>query len=64
MWTKEYEESFKFLNKKVIDEPILSLQNFDKVFEVDYDASHVGIGDVLSQAGRPIALFSEKLNEV
>jgi hypothetical protein len=64
MWTNEVEEIFKFLKKEVIEAPILALPNFDKVFEVDCDASHVGIGVVLRQEGRPIAFFSENLNEV
>jgi hypothetical protein len=64
MWTNEAEESFKFLKKKVTETPILALLDFDKVFEVDCEASHIGIGVVLIQEGRPIAFFSEKLNEV
>jgi hypothetical protein len=51
------------LKKKVIENNILALPNFNKVFQVDCDVSGSTIGVVLSQEGKPIALFSEKLNE-
>jgi hypothetical protein len=61
-WTTVARESFEYLKIKVIGQPIFSLPYFNKAFQVDCDESGTTIGAVLSQEGRLISFFSEKLN--
>jgi hypothetical protein len=62
-WKTTSMKSFQDLKKKVTGQPVLALPYFNKVFQIDCDASGTKIGVVLSQEGRPITFFSEKLNE-
>ena len=48
-WTSDAHDNFELIKKKVIKASILVLSNFNKVFEVECDASQTSIGDVLSQ---------------
>jgi hypothetical protein len=62
-WIDKAEKSFNLLKKNITEQPILDFPDFSKTFQVKCDASGFAIGAVVSQDDRPIAYFSEKLNE-
>jgi len=61
-WTKAGQKASREVKQKLCQASILALPNFDDLFEIECDASGVGIGPVLVQSKRPIAYFSEKIN--
>jgi len=62
-WTSKEQTTFEELKAKLTQAPVLALPCFDKVFKVECDASGVSIGSVLTQEGKRLAFFSEKLSD-
>jgi hypothetical protein len=61
-WGPAQENAFNLLKEKLTNAPLLQLPDFGKPFELECDASGIGIGGVLIQDGKPVAYFSEKLS--
>jgi len=58
-WTLKAQLTFEEIKGKLTRAPMLALPCID--FKVECEASGIGIGGILLQEGRPLALFSEKL---
>ena len=61
-WTGKATEAFEALKTAMSTALVLALQNFNKPFVVECDASGEGIGAVLMQEGRPVAYMSKALS--
>jgi hypothetical protein len=62
VWGNAQQKAFDELKKRLTEAPLLALPDFAKTFEIECDASGLGIGGVLMQNGKPVAYYSEKLD--
>jgi hypothetical protein len=62
-WEEAWDEAFETLKGILVKAPVLKLPDFDKEFEIDFDASDFAIRGVIVQEGRLVAFESKKLSE-
>lgn len=64
-WTPQCEDSFEALKSRLVSAPVLAYADFSRPFILEIDASHSGLGAVLSQETdtgvRPVAYASRGL---
>ena len=61
-WKDEHQKCFDAIKCVIGREVLLAYLDFNAPFEIHYDASKPQIGAVISQKGKPIALYSRKRN--
>jgi hypothetical protein len=54
-WGAAQDQAFHTLINKLTHAPLLQLSDFGTTFELECDASGIGIGGVLLQEGKPVA---------
>ncbi|KAD4180130.1 hypothetical protein E3N88_28721 [Mikania micrantha] len=59
LWSTDALCAFQALKSALTTAPVLRLPDFSQQFVVEYDASSIGVGAILSQQEHPIAYFSK-----
>jgi hypothetical protein len=59
-WEESCDEAFETLKGILVKAPVLMLSDFDKYFEIHFNASDFAIGGVIVQDGRLVAFESKK----
>ncbi len=57
-------EAFETLKGILVKAPVLKLLDFDKDFDIHFDASNFAIRGVLMQVGKIVAFQSKMLSEI
>src|SRR5688572_7892770 len=61
-WTEEKQLAFDKMKRIITRETFLAYTNFSEPFDIHTDASLYQLGACISQNGKPIAFYSQKLN--
>jgi hypothetical protein len=61
VWTSVHSSAFSAIKEALVIAPVLPLPNFSKQFQIQTDASDMGVGVVLLQEGHPQAFVSKAL---
>ena len=61
-WTEEHQLAFDKIKRIMTRETLLAYPNFSVPFDIHTDASLYQLGTCISQNGKPIAFYSQKLN--
>ena len=61
-WKNEHQKCFEAIKRVIGREVLLGYPDFNAPFEIHNDASKLQIGAVISQNGKPIAFYSQKMN--
>jgi hypothetical protein len=61
IWTDSHQQTFAALKEALVEAHVLALPDFTKQFQLEIDATDLGVGVVLMQQGHPLAFINKAL---